>query len=331
MSITDFFKRAPKAADTETTKKNKKRKLHQVASDPLEDDAPSNGIESEPKSKRMKLMDDAKEESDGEEASNAEHQDISENKENQENEAPPTVVPEDITFSNCHKLLHSSWKKVLKNEFRKSYWKQLFRKLAVEEKKKGAQIFPPPQMVFRAFELCPWDQLKVVILGQDPYHDDHQAEGVCFSVQKGVKIPPSLRNMYKEAVSDIGFEHPGHGSLIQWGKQGILLLNTVLTVTAHKANSHKKWGWTTFTDAVIQAISRQHDGVVFVLWGKQAQKKKEMINNTKHKIIQSAHPSPLSASRGFFGSKPYSKCNQLLKAMGKTEIDWQIDPETDDQ
>jgi len=332
MSITDFFKKAP-AASNDTKKRNKKRKL-----DDIEDET-SNSLSTDadnacqPKRKRKKVADDAKEESGIEESSAIEHQEASDSKdntENQENESPKTVDPADITYANCHELLPSSWRSVLKNEFRKSYFKELFRKLAAEEKK-GTEIFPPSHMVFRAFELCPWDQLKVVILGQDPYHDNGQAEGICFSVQKGIKIPPSLRNMYKEAVTDVGFEHPGHGSLIQWGEQGILLLNTVLTVTAHNANSHKKWGWTQFTDAVIQAISRKHKDVVFVLWGGQAKKKKNMINRSKHKIIESAHPSPLSASRGFFGSKPYSKCNKLLKALGKKEIDWQIKPEPESE
>jgi len=335
MSITDFFKKAPTSTNSDTKKRNKKRKLDDMEDQPsksLSDDADD---DSQPKRKRMKVkaVDDTQKESDIDESSTIEDSTVPESKENtenQENEEPQTVDLSTISYANCHKLLPSSWKKVLKNEFKKSYFKQLFRKLAMEEKRE-TEIFPPAHMVFRAFELCPWDQLKVVILGQDPYHDDGQAEGICFSVQKGIKIPPSLRNMYKEAATDVGLEHPGHGSLIQWGKQGILLLNTVLTVEAHKANSHKKFGWTQFTDAVIHAISRQHKDVVFVLWGNQAKKKKDMINTSKHKIVSSAHPSPLSASRGFFGSKPYSKCNKLLKAMGKTEIDWQIKPESESE
>lgn len=331
MSITDFFKRAPSSTSGDTKKKSKKRKLHEIEDQSSKSLSTSTteeeGTASEPKRKRPKVTEEAKEESNVEESPMVKEKDLSENKENQENESPKVDLST-IKFSNCHQLLPPSWKKVLKNEFKKSYFKQLFRKLEAEEKK-GTQIFPPSQMVFRAFELCPWDQLKVVILGQDPYHDDGQAEGICFSVQKGIKIPPSLRNMYKEAAEDVGFQHPNHGSLIQWGKQGILLLNTVLTVKAHNANSHKKFGWTEFTDAVIQTISRKHEGVVFVLWGGQAKKKKKMINTSKHKIIESGHPSPLSAYRGFFGSKPYSKCNRLLKAMGKKEIDWQIDPLTD--
>lgn len=196
--------------------------------------------------------------------------------------------------------------------------------IGCQEEKSGTEIFPPVHQVFRAFELCPWNNLKVVILGQDPYHDNGQAEGLCFSVGKGIKIPSSLRNMYKEAGTDFGMKMPSHGSLVDWGKQGVLLLNTVLTVKAHKANSHSKFGWQQFTDAVISKISRSHDGVVFIFWGKQAQKKSVLIDKSKHKIIESAHPSGLSASRGFYGSKPYTKANQLLEKLGKSPIDWTI-------
>jgi len=186
------------------------------------------------------------------------------------------------------------------------------------------EIFPPVKQVFRCFELCPRDKLKVVLLGQDPYHDNGQAEGLCFSVSKGIPLPSSLKNMFKEATDDVGFRPPRHGSLIHWATQGVLLLNTALTVEAHKANSHSKFGWHAFTDAVIKSISKNETGVVFVLWGKEAQKKKLLIDQTKHKIIESAHPSGLSASRGFFGSKPFSKVNQCLRSVGKDPIDWQI-------
>jgi len=163
-----------------------------------------------------------------------------------------------------------------------------------------------------------------VILGQDPYHDNGQAEGLCFSVARGIDLPSSLKNMYKEAKSDVGFASPGHGSLVHWAMQGVLLINTALTVQAHKANSHSKFGWHEFTDAVIKAISKHHSGVVFILWGKEAQKKSSFIDQSKHKIIQSAHPSGLSASRGFFGSKPFSKTNALLQKMSREPINWQI-------
>ena len=182
-------------------------------------------------------------------------------------------------------------------------------------------------LVFAAFALCQWEDLRVVILGQDPYHDDGQAEGLCFSVPQGIKIPSSLRNIYKEAASDLGVSHfgkPNHGDLKAWAKQGVLLLNTVLTVQAHKANSHSKFGWQKFTDSVIKTISKKHDGVVFIFWGKQAQKKETLIDTSKHRIIKSAHPSGLSAHRGFYGSKPFSKTNQLLAEMGKPPIDWRL-------
>ncbi|ETO28995.1 uracil-DNA glycosylase [Reticulomyxa filosa] len=168
---------------------------------------------------------------------------------------------------------------------------------ANKAEKSGKTIFPPIKQVFRCFELCPREQLKVVLLGQDPYHDDRQAEGLCFSVAKGIALPSSLRNIFKEAKNDVGFEAPGHGSLVHWGMQGVLLLNTALTVEAHKANSHSKFGWHEFTDSVIKAISKLLSGVVFILWGKEAQKKAAFIDQTKHKIITSAHPSGLSANR----------------------------------
>jgi len=232
-----------------------------------------------------------------------------------------------IDYTNLEEILDESWKKRLKGEFEKSYFKDLKKNLKKEQDSK-ATMFPPANEVYAAFSLCPWDQLKVVILGQDPYHGVGQAEGLCFSVKKTLKkLPPSLKNMYKEAQSDMeDWKHPGHGSLKEWAKQGILLLNTGLTVRAHEANSHKKFGWLKFTDAVIKTINEEHKGVVFLLWGGQAKKKAKMIDKKKHKIIQSAHPSPLSAYRGFFGSKPYSEVNKCLEELGKEGINWKITP-----
>lgn len=231
-----------------------------------------------------------------------------------------------ISFGNCDELFPNDWREFLGKEFTKEYFSNLCKTLEKEEKANGVQIYPVIEHVFRAFSLCSWSALKVVILGQDPYHGPKQAEGLCFSVQKGVRLPSSLRNIFKEAATDVGFVHPGHGSLTEWATQGILLLNTVLTVRAGSANSHKKYGWQKFTDAVIQCISKKkrEKGCVFILWGKQSQKKLKMIDVNKHRIIQSVHPSGLSAHRGFFGSKPFSKTNKFLKEMGyETSIDWQ--------
>ena len=229
-----------------------------------------------------------------------------------------------ISYYNCELLLNKTWKLLLKNEFKKEYYIKLKKNLKNCEDS-GKTIYPPVNEVFAAFDYCPFNILKCVIIGQDPYHDVGQAEGLCFSVKKGIKIPSSLRNIFKEALNDdIKFIKPNHGSLINWAKEGILLLNTVLTVEAHKANSHKKFGWQIFTDNIIKLISNKHDGCIFILWGKQAQKKSILINKIKHKIISSAHPSGLSASRGFYGSKPYSKTNKLLIKMGKQPINWLI-------
>lgn len=231
-----------------------------------------------------------------------------------------------VKFTNLETALEPSWKQRLKGEFEKDYFKTLKKKLA-EEVNKGVTIYPPPHQVYRAFELCPWSNLKVVLLGQDPYHGPGQAEGLCFSVQKGLKkLPPSLKNMYKEAVTDVGLQMPNHGSLVQWGKQGVLMLNTVLTVKKKTANSHKKFGWQKFTDAVIKLISREQEGVVFILWGGQAKKKAKFIDKTRHRIVQMTHPSPLGANKGgWWGTKPYGKTNDFLKELGKEPIDWTID------
>lgn len=219
--------------------------------------------------------------------------------------------------------LPDSWEAALAGEVKKPYFKQLAA--YVDGERAAHQVFPPEEDVFNAFKLTPYEQVEVLLLGQDPYHDDGQAHGLCFSVRPGVAVPPSLVNMYKEAVEDVpGFQTPKHGCLTAWAKQGVLLLNAVLTVRAHQPNSHKGQGWETFTDAVIKKVNEKTDPVVFVLWGGYAQKKEKLIDAKRHVVIKSAHPSPLSARAGFFGSKPYSKINAALKAAGRREIDWRL-------
>ena len=220
-------------------------------------------------------------------------------------------------------LLDASWRPHLSSELTKPYFKQLCAQLLTASK--GEQVFPPSHLIFNAFSLTPFERVSVVILGQDPYHDDGQAEGLAFSVPRGVRVPSSLQNIYKELESDIpGFVKPRHGNLHHWATQGVLLLNTALTVAAHRANSHSAYGWTKFTDAVIQCVNREKRGVVFILWGAHAQKKAALLDSKRHHILKSVHPSGLSASRGFFGSKPFSQCNAYLRGEGKPEIDWQV-------
>lgn len=220
--------------------------------------------------------------------------------------------------------LASSWLALLKEEFDKDYMKSL-KEFLKEEKNNQQIIYPKGSDIFRAFDLTPFQDVKVVILGQDPYHGAHQAHGLSFSVQKGFKQPPSLQNIFKELVTDIpGFAIPNHGDLTEWAKQGVLLLNATLTVSAGKAGSHQNKGWENFTDKVIETLSNQREGLIFILWGRFAQAKEYLINQEKHYIIKSAHPSPFSAYSGFFGSKPFSKTNEILKKMNKTEINWQI-------
>ena len=187
------------------------------------------------------------------------------------------------------------------------------------------KIFPPADDIFNAFHLTPFEQVKVVILGQDSYHNDGQAHGLCFSVKPDVEIPPSLVNIYKELHDDLGCEIPNHGYLTKWAGQGVLMLNTVLTVRAHQANSHRGIGWEQFTDAVIKILNEQDRPIVFILWGSPAQKKKTMLTNPNHLILEAPHPSPLSSYRGFFGSKPFSKTNLFLQEKGLDPIDWQIE------
>lgn len=215
-----------------------------------------------------------------------------------------------------------SWQRLLADEFEKEYFQDLFK--FIDQEYEVGNVFPPKELIFSAFEHTPYEQVKVVILGQDPYHGAGQSHGLAFSVQKGVKIPPSLRNMYKELASDLAIEPASHGNLTSWANQGVLLLNTVLTVREGEANSHQKHGWERFTDRVIEVLNEREDPIVFVLWGKPAQQKATMIDATKHIIIQSFHPSPLSASRGFFGSKPFSKVNDALITLGKQPINWEI-------
>ena len=185
------------------------------------------------------------------------------------------------------------------------------------------QVFPPEADVFNAFHYAPFDEVKVLLLGQDPYHDDGQAHGLCFSVRPGVRTPPSLVNMFKELKADLGCKAPNNGYLVPWAEQGMMLLNAVLTVRAHEANSHKNKGWETFTDATIRALNDRADPVVFVLWGAYAQKKGKLIDPARHPILTAAHPSPLSAAK-FFGSRPFSAINRELERLGKTPIDWQL-------
>jgi uracil-DNA glycosylase len=219
--------------------------------------------------------------------------------------------------------LPPSWQPALELEFNLPYIAKLEAFLAAERATHA--VFPAPENLFRALALTPFEQVAVVILGQDPYHDDHQAHGLAFSVQPGVKPPPSLVNIYKELESDLGIPRTKTGFLEPWAKQGVLLLNTVLSVRAHQPASHAKQGWEKLTDAIIQRVNADHQQVVFVLWGAHAQKKEILIDAQRHLVLKSAHPSPLSAKNGFFGSKPFSKINAALQVAGKPEIDWQLE------
>jgi uracil-DNA glycosylase len=218
-------------------------------------------------------------------------------------------------------LISSSWRSVLTAEFEKPYFHTLQDFISTE--RQTQTIFPADVDVFAAFELTPYDRVRVLLLGQDPYHGDNQAHGLCFSVNPGIKTPPSLANIYQELKADLDLKIPNNGYLVPWAQQGILMLNAVLTVRAHTPNSHKDKGWEIFTDAVISQVNQKTDPVVFVLWGGYAQKKLKLIDTSRHLVIQSAHPSPLSARNGFFGSKPFSAINAALKSQG-AKIDWQI-------
>ena len=217
--------------------------------------------------------------------------------------------------------IHSSWKAILKNEFEEPYFAELMN--FVKEEYASHKCFPPEDKIFSAFNLCSFQDTKVVIIGQDPYHGDGQANGLCFSVADGVAHPPSLMNIFKELQADLGIPYPKSGNLEQLAKQGVLLLNATLTVRAHEAGSHQKKGWEQFTDHVIKRISKEKEGVIFLLWGGFAKKKEKLIDTSKHIILTSGHPSPLSANRGYwFGNKHFSKTNNLLKSKNRKEINW---------
>ena len=220
--------------------------------------------------------------------------------------------------------MEESWKGVMNDEFVKGYMIQL-REFLKKEQADGRVIYPSNNLIFNAFEHTPFNAVKVVILGQDPYHGARQAHGLSFSVQTGIGLPPSLQNIFKELQTDIpGFDFPSHGDLTYWADQGVLLLNATLTVEASKPGSHQKKGWEIFTDQVISELSSQRTGLIFLLWGKYAQAKEALIDNSKHYILKAAHPSPFSAHAGFFGCKHFSKAYEYLKRMGQREIDWQV-------
>ncbi len=219
--------------------------------------------------------------------------------------------------------ISNDWLPAMQGEFQKIYYKKLHQTIMQEYQTR--QIFPDADDIFNAFHLAPLKDVKVVIFGQDPYHNIGQAHGLCFSVKPGVEIPPSLQNIYKELQDDLGCYIPDNGYLVKWAEQGVLMLNTVLTVRAHQANSHRGIGWEEFTDAAIRILNEQDRPIVFILWGRPAQMKKSMLNNPKHLILEAPHPSPLSAYRGFFGSKPFSKTNHFLSEHGLEPIDWQIE------
>lgn len=218
--------------------------------------------------------------------------------------------------------IEESWKQVLWDQFQSPYFSDL--KQFLLEEKKHYSVFPPGKFIFNAFNSCPFDKVKVVIIGQDPYHDVGQAHGLCFSVQDGIPFPRSLVNIFKELSDDVGFQMPKSGNLQKWANQGVLLLNATLTVRAHQAGSHQNHGWETFTDCAIQRLSERCNGIVFLLWGNYAIRKRELIDETRHYVLTAAHPSPLSAARGFFGCRHFSKANALLVSMGKSPIDWQL-------
>lgn len=220
--------------------------------------------------------------------------------------------------------IENDWLAPLTEEFHKPYYKKLFDTV-IKEYNSGQAVYPPADDIFNAFHFTPLSKVKVVILGQDPYHEPNQAHGLSFSVKPGVKIPPSLVNIYKELQDDLGLKIPNNGFLKKWADQGVMLLNTVLTVRAHEANSHKNIGWEEFTDAAIRILNQENHPIVFMLWGAPAGKKKAMLNNPNHLILMAPHPSPLSAYRGFFGCKHFSKANEFLIAHGETPIDWQIE------
>ncbi|WP_020592519.1 uracil-DNA glycosylase [Kiloniella laminariae] len=224
--------------------------------------------------------------------------------------------------------LVESWKVPLAPEFNKDYMRNL-KAFLQQQKQQGKTIFPRGREYFQALNLTPLEGVKLVILGQDPYHGPGQAHGLCFSVKPGVPAPPSLKNIYKEMAQDLGIDQPSHGCLLPWAQQGVLLLNAVLTVEQHKAGSHQGRGWELFTDKIIEVLNRSHDGLVFLLWGSYAQKKGAAIDRDRHLVLQSPHPSPLSAHRGFFGNGHFSKANHYLEQQGKKPVNWLLPPLSD--
>lgn len=231
-----------------------------------------------------------------------------------------TMQPAEVQLHNEETL---NWQTVLGAERKKPYFQQILSTIE-QERASGKTVYPANRDIFAAFQSTPFEQVRVVIIGQDPYHGPGQAHGLCFSVQEGVPFPPSLQNIFKELEADIGMTKPAHGCLQPWAEQGVLLLNTVLSVRAGQAHSHKDLGWEQFTDAVIAEINLQRQGVIFLLWGSHAQKKGASIDSRKHTVLRAPHPSPLSAHRGFFGCKHFSKTNEILRSRGEKEIDWSI-------
>lgn len=216
--------------------------------------------------------------------------------------------------------IEESWKQILSAEFEKDYFRQLTD--FVRNEYRSTTVYPPGKLIFNAFNLCPFEQVKVVIIGQDPYHGQGQAHGLCFSVNDNVPFPPSLRNIFKEIQDDLGKPIPESGNLTRWAKQGVLLLNATLTVRAHQAGSHQRRGWEEFTDAAIRALAEQREHLVFILWGAYAQKKGAFIDRSRHLVLTSVHPSPLSAHNGFFGNRHFSRANEYLQQHGQTPIEW---------
>jgi len=241
----------------------------------------------------------------------------------QSDEVPLDKAAAEDVVANAMKSLPSSWQARLGEELEKDYMHEL-RAFLVSEKQAGKILYPPMPQLFNAFELTPFEQVKVVILGQDPYHGPGQAHGLCFSVQKGVRPPPSLKNIFKEINSELGIESADNGCLTTWAEQGVLLLNSVLTVEKSNAGSHKDKGWESFTDRVITVLNEQHEGLVFLLWGKYAQDKASVIDRARHQVLMSPHPSPFSAHRGFLGNGHFVEANDYLQAQGKTPIDWRL-------
>ena len=221
------------------------------------------------------------------------------------------------------KFFKNGWDEALSDEFEKPYFKELINK--IDEEYSKYKVYPPRGKIFSALTHCDIKDVKVVLLGQDPYHEEGQAHGMCFSVMPDVEIPPSLKNIYKEIQNEYGYEPPNHGCLVSWSKQGVLLLNTTLTVRAHQANSHSGFGWQKFTDRVIEEVNKQDNPVVFMLWGRNAINKRSLIDESKHLVLTSPHPSPLSAYAGFFGNGHFKKANEFLKQKGRGEINWKIE------